>query len=58
VTYASVSGFSITVSCEPAMPDFTPRELALAAAIVFVFCASFIDRQILQAIVESLRAFW
>jgi len=40
------------------MPDFTPRELALAAAIVFVFCASFIDRQILQAIVESLQAFW
>jgi len=58
VTYAYDSGFSVTVSCEPAMTDFTLRELALAAAIVFVLCSSFIDRQILQDLLESLRAFW
>jgi hypothetical protein len=58
VTYAYDSGFSVTVSCEPAMPDFTPRELALAAAIVVVLCSAFIDRQILQVFLESLRAFW
>ena len=58
VTYASDSGFSITVSWEPAMTDFTPRELALAAAIVFVLCSSFIDQQVLHDLLESLRAFW
>jgi hypothetical protein len=33
----------------------TARELALAAAIVFAFCAWFVDRQLLFAVVEAFR---
>ena len=40
------------------MFDFTPRELALAAAIVIALSTCFIDRQVLYAVLESLRAFW
>jgi len=35
---------------------FTLREVALVAAIVFVLSSWFIDRQILYAIAESVRA--
>jgi hypothetical protein len=40
------------------MFDFTLREFALAAAIVYLFCAWFLDRQVLHAIFESLSAAW
>jgi len=38
------------------MLNFTPRELAIVAAIVLVFSSWFIDQNILYAVAESLRA--
>ena len=58
VSYTSDSGFSFIVSCVPAMPDFTFRELAIAAAIVIALSSQFLDRQILQAALEALKVFW
>jgi len=40
------------------MLDFTFREFALAAAIVYLFCSWFIDRQVLWSIFESLSNGW
>jgi hypothetical protein len=37
------------------MLDFTLREFTLIAAIVFIFCAWFLDRQVLHTLFESLR---
>ena len=49
--------FPVTIYGLPAMFDFTPRELALAAAIVFILSSWFIDRQILNAFMEALSSF-
>jgi len=38
------------------MLNFTPRELAIMVAIVFILSSWFIDRHILYAVAESLRA--
>jgi hypothetical protein len=54
-----IAGFLLPFSSSvPAMLDLRPRELALAAAIVFVLTSWFIDRQILYAMIESLRTIW
>ena len=55
VTYALDRGFLAVVFGIPFMLD-SLRELALAAAIVFVLSFWVIDRQVLQGILESLRA--
>jgi hypothetical protein len=51
------AGTFVTTNCLPAMFDFTLREFALAAAIVFILASWFIDRQILNAAVEALNSF-
>lgn len=58
VTYACHSGISVLVFWVPAMPDLTIREFVLAAAIVLILTAFFIDRQVLNAVMEPIRAFW
>jgi hypothetical protein len=40
------------------MPSFTLRELVLAATIVVVLGSLFIDQQIQQFVLDSLRAFF
>jgi hypothetical protein len=53
----SIAGFVAFVSCVPAMLDFTLREFALFAAIVFLFCSWLIDHQVLYALLESLSSY-
>jgi len=40
------------------MPDFTFRELAIALAILIALTSFFIDREVLLALLEPLKAFW
>lgn len=58
MTYASDSGLFGAVFGVRPMLDFTFREFALALAIVYIFCAWFIDRQVLHSIFESLSMGW
>jgi hypothetical protein len=40
------------------MPELTFREFVLAAAIVLILTAFFVDRQVLNSLLEPVRAFW
>lgn len=40
------------------MSELTVREIVLAAAIVILLTTFFVDRQILYAVMEPIRAFW
>jgi hypothetical protein len=40
------------------MSTFTIREFEVAGAIVLVFVSWFVDRQLVHAAIEALRAFW
>jgi hypothetical protein len=58
MTYTCHSGSSAASFCEPAMLDSSLRDLVIAAAIVFMMTALFVDRQILSVALEYLPAFW
>ena len=58
MTYTSCSGISVLVFWVPAMSELTVREIVLAAAIVILLTTFFVDRQILYAVMEPIRAFW
>ena len=40
------------------MSDFTFRELAIALAIIIALTSFFIEREVLQALLEPLKVFW
>jgi hypothetical protein len=58
MTYACYSGICAASFCEPAMLDFSLRDIAIAAAILFMMTALFVDRQILSVALEYLPAIW
>jgi len=58
VTYACCSGIFVLVFWVPAMPELTIREIVLAAAIVIALTVFFVERQVLNAVLEPIRAFW
>ena len=51
------AGVFVNIHGVPAMLDLTLRELALAAAIVFILSSFLIDRQVLQAVLELFSSY-
>ncbi len=51
------SGPSFADRWWPPMFNLTLRELVIDALLVFVLCSYFIDRSLLQVLIESFRGF-